>query len=150
MADWRVVYAQLAAFEDRRAVTNAIRRAIREPVPDIRYRILTTALGTMPHRGGLNVWVASIKIKSSVVVKARQVGLKLRGGRTGATDKKSDIKRIDGGTVRAPSWGRRGRGQWHAQRVEPEFFTGSAAQAFPQVEAATTAAVEAAFKTLGG
>lgn len=150
MTDWRVVYAQLQAFEDRRAVTNAIRRAIREPVPVIRYKISNFALGVMPHRGGLNVWVASIKIKSSVLVKARQVGLKLRGGRTGKTDKKSDIKRIDEGAVRAPSWGRRGRGQWHSQRVEPEFFTGTAARSADVVEAATTRAVDAAFATLGG
>jgi hypothetical protein len=48
--------------------------------------------------------------------------VRLQGSRKSARDK-SDLRRIDAGRVRAPSWGRRGPGAWHVQAVTPGWWS---------------------------
>lgn len=145
MADWKVVAAQIKAFDGRREVVKALRRSIREPVPGIRVAVRASALSTLPKGGGLNEWVAAARLSASVKVTARLVGLKLKGGRSKITGGRSDVNAIDRGRVRAPNWGRRWEGQWHTQTVTPGFFTDPAQQAGDDVGRATTEAVERAF-----
>lgn len=145
MADWKTVAAQLKAFDGRREVVKALRRAIRQPVPGIRAAVIASARSTLPKGGGLNEWVAALRLSASVKVTGRIVGLKLRGGRSKITGGRSDVNAIDRGRVRAPNWGRRWEGQWHTQTVTPGFFTDPAQEAAGDVERATTEAVERAF-----
>lgn len=149
MPDWRIVYAELKAFDDRRAVLKAMRQGLRKPVPAIRQAIKDRALSTMPKRGGLNAWVASIRITSPVKVNSRQVSLKLKGGRN-SKGGRSDISAIDRGRVRAPSWGRKGAGAWHTQTVPTGFFREPAADAAGDVLTAIDGAVDTALDTLRG
>lgn len=147
MTDWKVVAAQIKAFDGRREVVKAIRKTIREPVPMIRKDIKARALATMPRSGGLAAWVATSKVSASIKVQSRRVGLLLKGGRNSAGGR-SDIRAIDRGRVRAPSWGRTGPGDWHNQTVTDGFFTLPAAYRGPEVERVTTIAVDRAFDTI--
>lgn len=112
----------LKKFDDRKTLVKELRKEIRKPVPSVRKAIRQRALGTLPRRGGLNKWVASTRITAQVKVNTRQVTVRLKGGRN-SLNSRSDIKRIDAGRVRAPTFGRRGKGQWHSQEVEKGFFT---------------------------
>lgn len=114
---------ELRGFEDRKTVLKALRTAVRKPFPTVRARIKASALATLPKRGGLNAWVAAIKIGLSVrATAARSAGVVVKGGRN-STGARSDVRAIDRGRVRAPSWGRRGVGSWHTVTVTPGFFT---------------------------
>lgn len=147
MADWKVVAAQIKAFEGRREVVKAIRKTIREPVPLIRRDIKARALSSLPRSGGLAAWVAASKVSASIKIKSRTVGLLLKGGRN-SSGGRSDINAIDRGRVRAPSWGRKGSGDWHNQTVSDGFFSLPASYRGPEVERVTTIAVDRAFDTI--
>jgi hypothetical protein len=118
----------LRKFEARKEVVEQLRKEIRKPVPAVRKAIRARALDTLPSGGGLNVWVSKTRITVQIPVSGRTAGVKLKGGRK-SIGGRSDIKRIDQGKVRHPSWGRRGKGEWHTQTVASEFFTGPAAEA---------------------
>lgn len=119
----------LRQFEGRKEVVKQLRKRLREPVPAVRKEIKARALSTLPRSGGLNVWVSKTRITAQVKVSSRSLTVKLRGGRNSSTGKRSDMRRIDRGRLRHPSWGRRGAGQWHTQTVEDGFFTIPAANA---------------------
>jgi hypothetical protein len=150
VADWKVVAAELKAFDGRREVVKALRRAIREPVPAIRAAVSASALSTLPRRGGLGAWVAASKLSASVKVTGRIVGLLIKGGRSKSTGGRADVRAIDRGRVRHPSWGRRWEGQWHTQLVRPGYFTDAAAESADVVERTTTDAVDRAFDQIRG
>jgi hypothetical protein len=147
--DWKLVAAQIKAFDDRRALVKAMRGAIRRPLPEIRRAIKDKARSSMPHRGGLNVWVAGIRVNAAVQVNSRRVRMRVRGGRNSAGSR-SDIKAIDRGRVRAPAWGRRGEGDWHTQSVPPGFFTFPARDHADDVLRAIDEAVDIALDQLRG
>lgn len=117
----------LRQFEQRKEVSKALRRRIREPIPGVRKAIRRRALETLPKRGGLNAWVAQTRVSARVSLAGSGAGVKLKGSRK-STKGKADLTRLDAGRVRAPSWGRRGPGNWHAQQVSPGFFTKPAAE----------------------
>jgi hypothetical protein len=122
--------ADLKGLDDRKEIVKALRKTIREPVPALRKAIRESALDRLPATNGLNRWVAgslfTVQIK---VTTGRTAGITLKGGRnsgsksTSGKRKRSDIRAIDRGKVRAPSWGHRGRNAWHNQAVKPGFFT---------------------------
>jgi len=112
----------LRKFDNRREVVKALRKRIREPLPAVRAAVKARALATLPKRGGLNQWVARTRVSAAVRVAGRSAGVKLKGSRKSAKGK-SDLNRLDAGTVRHPSWGRRTPGSWHTQSVTPGYFT---------------------------
>lgn len=114
---------ELRAFDDRRAVVKAMRRKINKPLPELRKKIRQHAVAILPRRGGLGSWAAAATISSSVrYASSRSAGVRLKGSRKSRGDK-SDLKRLDAGTVRAPSWGRRSSAAWHTQTVPAGWFT---------------------------
>jgi hypothetical protein len=117
----------LRRFEARKDVVKELRKEIRKPVPAVRKAIKKRARATLPKSGGLNRWVASTRITAQVKLSGSAAGVRLRGARKSLKGK-SDVNAINRGRVRHPSWGRRGRGQWHVQRVEPGFFTKPSAE----------------------
>lgn len=118
----------LKAFEGRKEVMRQLRTEIREPVPTVRAAIRRRALSTLPARGGLNVWASKTQVTATVSLSGRAARVRLKGSRKSVKDK-SDLRRLDQGRVRHPSFGRRGKGQWHGQNVTAGFFTEPAAQA---------------------
>lgn len=147
MTDWKIVHAQLAAFEDKREVLKAMRRAIREPVPRIRDAIKAKAIAILPRAGGLGAWVAELKVSSQISVTARRVRLRLRGSRNSLREQ-SDLDAIDRGRVKAPAWGHRRPTAWHVQMVPSGFFTDTGAEQADDVEQAISGAVDSAFDQL--
>jgi hypothetical protein len=119
---------ELRAFTGRREIINATSRGIRNAVKPARVAIKAAARSMLPKRGGLNVWVSKIGITASIKLTAKKAGVKLKGGRN-AQGGRSDMHRIDAdGRVRAPSWGRKTRSDWHNVSVTPGFFTRTAAE----------------------
>lgn len=113
----------LRAFEGRRQMTKHLRARIREPLPTVRAAIKAHARAILPQRGGLNVWVAAAKVTAVIRLSGRAAGVTLKGSRRSLRDK-SDLRRLDAsGRVRAPSWGRRGEGDWHTQTVPAGWFS---------------------------
>lgn len=144
MTDWKIVYAQLQAFEDKREVLKAMRQAIRKPVPAVTDAIRARAMTILPQRGGLGAWVAELAVKSTVSVTGRAVALKLKGGRDSLRGR-SDLNAINRGRVRAPTWGHRKPSHWHLQMVPSGFFSDAARDSADLVENAITEAVDDAF-----
>jgi hypothetical protein len=136
----------LKGFEARKEVTRQLRKELRAPIPGVRAAIRRRALATMPRRGGLNRWVAQVRVTAAVKFSGRSAGVRLKGGRN-STGGRSDIRAIDRGRVRAPSWGRRSRGAWHNQTVPAGFFTGPATEV-DQWRDACVKAVDNALETI--
>lgn len=146
MGDIGVLVASLRAFERNSTLIKEVRAELRQPVPIVRERIKAVAVATLPETGGLGDWVAGTRITAQVTLKGRDAGVRMRGGRN-SKGSRSDIRAIDRGRVRHPSWGRRGRGEWHTQDVVPGFFTDTAAQA-PEWDAAIERGVARALKAI--
>lgn len=123
MAESIEAYIQeVEAFERTRAVVRALQIELKKPIPVVRKAIRARAIATLPKAGQLNDWVAAIKVTSTQETLARSVRVRLKGGRN-SKGGRSDIKRLDAGRVRAPSWGRRTAASWHTVNVAPGFFT---------------------------
>lgn len=126
MDDFAAFARDLRAYSQRKELEKALRKEIRKPVPRVRLKIKARALSTLPKRGGLNKWVSRTRITAQIRF-GRAFTVRLIGRRQSASGQ-SDLKRLDKGRVRHPSWGRRGRGQWHVQRVTSGFFTAPAVE----------------------
>lgn len=133
--------ADLKYFEDRKLVLKEFKKEVRKPVPAVRKSIRARALDTLPHRGGLGVWVSKISMTVKFKLSGNSARITLKGGRN-SSGGRSDIKAIDNGRVRAPTFGRRSKGQWHNQRVPSGFFT----EPVEETDAWRGAAEEAIFK----
>lgn len=116
--------AELRAFEARKVIVKELRKSIRKPVPELRKKIRERATSTLPKGGGLNKWVAKTRMSAQIKVSSRTVSVKVKGGRN-SLGGRSDVNAIDRGRLRAPSWGRRGKGDWHTQAVTPGFWSES-------------------------
>lgn len=121
--DFSKLARDLRGFNANAEVAKALRKELAKPVPAAKENIRKNAIAILPKAGGLGDWVAATKITHTVRLAGHTVSIKLIGGRSSATGKKSDVRSIDEGSTRHPSWGRRGRGQWHAQAVTAGFFT---------------------------
>lgn len=113
---------ELRAFDGRRQVVKALRRALNRAAKPAIADVRAHALQILPSGGGLNRWVAAARISTAVSYASRSAGVRIRGSRKSLRDK-SDLDRIDRGSVRAPAWGRRTPGNWHVQAVDPGWFT---------------------------
>lgn len=117
---------ELRGFRLRKEITNACARGIRAATKPARQAIKKAAKDNLPKRGGLNVWVSRISVLAQVRLSGNRAGVKLKGGRN-SLGARSDIRAIDRGRVRAPSWGHRTKASWHTVTVTPGFFTQTAA-----------------------
>jgi hypothetical protein len=117
---------ELKGFNNRREVIKAASKGMRTAVKPARAAIKRKAKETLPAMGKLNIWVSKIGITAQIRLSGRRAGVKLKGGRNSAGGR-SDVNAIDRGRVRAPSWGRRRKGDWHTVIVQPGFFTKTAA-----------------------
>lgn len=146
MGSIEALVRDLRGFSGRGEVVKALRKRIREPVPAVRRSIKREAVAILPRSGGLGKWVASTRITAQIRITSRTARVTLKGGRNSKRGR-SDIRAIDRGRVRAPSWGHRGPRAWHAESVASGFFTRPAAEAH-EWRAAIDAAAEAALETI--
>lgn len=118
---------ELHKFRDGKEIVKALGKGLRAGVPPVRKEIRAVAIEQLPHEGGLNRWVARIRINFKFKGGSRSATAKLVGGRN-SEGGRSDVAAIDRGRVRAPSWGHRTKGSWHTVAVTPGFFTKTAAE----------------------
>lgn len=114
--------AELRAFDGRREIVKALRRALTRAAKPAVAAARAHAIAILPSSGGLGAWVAGARIGVKISYGSRTAGVRLRGGRRSLTDR-SDLVRIDAGSVRAPTYGHRGRGAWHTQSVTAGWWT---------------------------
>lgn len=104
------------------AVPRAVRREIDEPLPLIRARVRASALSKLPHRGGLAAWGAAARVQSHITMAGDTVTATLTVSRNSLRGP-SDLRALDRGRVRHPSWGRRRHSDWHIQMVPPKVYS---------------------------
>lgn len=134
--------AELRAFDGRRQVVKALRRALNRAARPAVKAARVYAVEILPHSGGLGAWVAAARIGWKIGYAGRTAGVRLRGGRKSMTDR-SDLSGIDAGKVRAPTYGHRGRGAWHSQSVTAGWWT-TPLTASPEWSQAAESEVDAA------
>lgn len=113
-----------------------IRKAITRETLASRKRIRAAALGTLPHKGGLNKWAA---VLPSVIVRSEKTALsvKIRMQRG-----HHDFKSLDAGRIRHPLFGKRKKGDWFNQTIPSGFFTKEIDMMGPQLREAVSQAIK--------
>lgn len=139
---------ELHKFRDGKEIIKALGKGLRAGVPPVRKEIRAAAIEQLPQAGGLNAWVAKVRINFTFKGGSRSATAKLVGGRN-SVGGRSDMAAIDRGRVRAPSWGRRTKGSWHTVAVTPGFFTKTAAES-AEWSAHVDASVDQALQQLRG
>jgi hypothetical protein len=92
-----------------RTIVNQMSREIRKQAgPVVRQAVRENARALLPKRGGLNEWVARASIRIAVLRGADTAGVTVRVGRNSQTGR-ADLKGLDAGTVRHPTFGNRKR-----------------------------------------
>ena len=127
---------------ERRDIQRRLRANLRRPLPAVRAAVKARCLAVLPKRGGLNRWAAKAKVDFEIVYVGAGAGVRLVVHRRSMRGE-SDLKALDRGRVRHPSWGRRGRGQWHTQRVPPKVYSGPLTEVTRWRRAAAVAVDEA-------
>lgn len=140
----------LRGVADRREIVKALRKELLKPVPRVREAIRDAARRMLPSRNGLGAWVAKARITASARVStSNSAGITMKAGRN-SRGARSDLRAIDRGRVRAPSWGRRGRGEWHNQIVMSGFMTDTVTRDYAdEWQNAALAAVDKVVMDLG-
>lgn len=104
-----------------RTIINNLSKDIKKMVGPVRTELRDSAIKTLPKRGGLNKWVARSRVNALVRRGVKTAGLSIREGRNSSTGKRTDLRRINAGTVRHPLFG--DRHHWYLEKVEPGFAT---------------------------
>jgi hypothetical protein len=107
-----------------RELTKGVTKATR-PVPKA---IRAEARAILPKRGGLNVYVARMSIRTKKYTGGRQAGVVITGAKKKGTGK-VDVRRINQGKVRHPTYG---HGPWRLQQVPRSFWTRPTNKAGPR------------------
>lgn len=115
-----LISRRLKQLGDGNEIPKQMSKEIRSAVPPIRVAVKKNAVGTLPSGGGLGEWVAKSRVTATIRRTGRSAGIRLKAGRN-SEKKRSDIRAIDKGRVRAPLFGN--RRIWHLQSVKPGFFT---------------------------
>ena len=91
-----------------------LRKALQRAARPLKASARQGALAILPHKGGLDEYIATkSRITSSLITTGSGAGLRIIG----------NAKRLDDGSVRHPTFGRKGPGEWHDERVTPGWFT---------------------------
>ena len=145
--DIALVAAAVRKLGNGRTIVNEMAGQIRKAVPPIRKAVRAHELEVLPHRGGLNEWVARAGVRAAVRRAARTAGVSFVQGRN-SRGGRSDLKRIDAGRVRAPAWGN--RKAWHLQAVPAGAFTNAVTtEGAQEFRAAVVVAVDEAARKVG-
>lgn len=99
----------------RKELMKAAQRSTRP----VKREVAASARKTLPSRGGLNVWVAGAKVQTKTRTAGRSVGVVITGKPGRRQSPSSDLKAINRGRVRHPTYGHR---PWVNQRVRPGFW----------------------------
>lgn len=134
-----------------RTIVKAMDRRIQDwgrlPAEDIRIAFIRR----LPHEGGLNDWMARASVRAKMLRGVRSAGVRLVTGRKHKGKTRMNASRLDRhGIVRAPSWGRRARGEWHEVRVPKGIVTDAVEQNVDEFRDRIDEAVAAAWDRVAG
>lgn len=146
--DIALVTAEVKRFGSGTILVQAMTREIRAEGKPLVVAIKASSVNTLPARGGLGTWVSKAGYRISIRRSGRSAGVSIVGSRR-SKGGRSDLKAINRGRVRHPSWGRRGRGQWHNQSVRPGFFDRPVTEHQNKFREAIIRAVETAKQKVG-
>lgn len=107
---------------NRGEIVRQVQRQIDQPLPVIRTRVKASALGKLPKSGGLAAWAAAAHLTAQVHVMGDTVTANLKVHRTSLRHA-SDLRALDRGRVRHPSWGRRAPSDWSVQLVTAKVYS---------------------------
>lgn len=96
-----------------------VRADMRRAAKPLGDKVIREGAAEMPKRGGLSRELAKAKMSQSNTTSGRNPGVSMLF----RTKPSHDLKSIDGGTVRHPNWGRRGKGQWSETKVTPGAYS---------------------------
>lgn len=130
-----------AAGEGGNLIRKELLKEIRAEGPAIRTKVRASARESMPKRGGLNDWLAGVRVSMATSTTGNRVGVRVKGAKG-----KHDIKAINRGRLRHPVYGHRDR--WKTQSIEPGFFDKPIAAMAPELRASVRAAMDAAARKL--
>lgn len=116
------------------ALMPLVRKDIRLVTAPVVEAVRAEALSSLPKSGGANEWVASSKIRTSILLGAKTAGVKITASKKG-----HDLKAINAGVLRHPTYGN--RSAWSVTKVQPGFFSRPVNDAQPAVAAACMAAM---------
>jgi hypothetical protein len=131
---------------NRGEITRCVRREIDKPLPIVRARVKASALGKLPKSGGLAAWAAAAHLTAQVTTSGETVTAHLKVHRT-SLYRPSDLRALDRGRVRHPSWGHRSSNAWHIQLVTPKVYSEPIAES-PEWRRAITHGVDRALDVL--
>lgn len=98
----------------RRKLNKAVNKSTRPVAREVRKE----ARATLPSSGGLNVYVATMSIRTKRYTSAARAGVEITGSKRKGRGK-VDVRRINAGTLRHPTYG---HNPWTAQHVPPGFW----------------------------
>lgn len=133
-AEFREIGLRMKAAD--KSLLPIVRKQIRASTAPVSTAIRAEALATLPKGGGANEWVASSKISTSVLLGPKTAGVKITAKKKG-----HDLKDVDAGVLRHPTYGYRGPGGWSETKVQPGFFSRPTRAAQAPVAAACMAAM---------
>jgi len=137
------VAASIRKMGADRAIVNEMAKEIRAAVPPIRAAVRANALAYLPGSGGLGAWVAKSRVTAAIRRARNNASVTLVGGRN-SRGKRSDIKRLDAGSTRHPTFG---HAPWTPQTVRAGFFTEAVTdEGVEAFRAATVSAVDNAVR----
>lgn len=94
-------------------------KAAQRSTKPVKAEVAASARRRLPSRGGLNVWVASTKVQTKTRTSGRNVGVTIAGRPGRRMTPTSDVRAINRGRVRHPTYGHR---PWVTQAVRPGFW----------------------------
>jgi len=106
-----------------------LRRNIRTATAPARPAIRASARANLPKQGGLNEWVATASITTSILTGPHTAGVRLRVRKRG-----HNMQDVDKGSVRHPLFGN--RNYWYSNPVTPGFARKPVEELTPAVAAA--------------
>ncbi len=108
------------------------------------------ALEDLPKEGGLAEEIAASRFSVRNSLLGRNPRITITGkGRTNDSGREHDLRAMDRGRIRHPSWGRRGARDWKTQTVRPGWFTERMEKAAPLARDELQKAVDSILRKLG-
>jgi hypothetical protein len=104
----------------------------------------------LPKEGGLAEEIAASRftVRSALLGKNPRVTITGKG-RENDSGREHDLRAMDRGRIRHPSWGRRGAKDWKTQTVRPGWFTEAMEKASPAAREELQKAVDTILHKLG-
>jgi hypothetical protein len=94
-------------------------RSAQRATKPVKREVPASARRYLPRQGGLGVWVAGAKLKTKTRTAGRNVGVVITGTAGRRMSPSSDLRAINRGRVRHPTYGHR---PWVNQQVRPGFW----------------------------